>query len=216
MNKRHFARIATLLSLGLVLMLAFSLPARGAFAQTVRGPKSAGALAVKGSKLVDKRGKAIQLRGVSTHGLAWFPSYVNDACFRQLRTKWGANVVRLAMYTQEYGGYCSGGNKKELLALVKKGVRLAAQNDLYAIVDWHILSDGNPNTHVSEAKSFFANVSKTFAKSTNVIYEICNEPNGSTTWSDIKRYAKKVIPVIRKNDPDAVIIVGTPTWSQEV
>lgn len=216
MDKRRFARIATLISLGLVLMLALCLPARGAYAQTVRGPKSAGALAVKGSKLVDKSGKAIQLRGVSTHGLAWFPSYVNDACFRQLRTKWGANVVRLAMYTQEYGGYCSGGNKKELLSLVKKGVRLAAQNDLYAIVDWHILSDGDPNTHVSEAKSFFANVSKTFAKSTNVIYEICNEPNDSTTWSDIKRYAKKVIPVIRKNDPDAVIIVGTPTWSQEV
>ncbi|MBO7674909.1 MAG: cellulase family glycosylhydrolase [Atopobiaceae bacterium] len=216
MDKRRLARIAAFLPLALVIALMTSLPARGAYAQTVRGPKSAGALAVKGSKLVDKNGKAIQLKGVSTHGLAWFPSYVNDACFKQLRTKWGANVVRLAMYTQEYGGYCSGGNKKDLLALVKKGVKLAAQNDLYAIVDWHILSDGNPNTHVSEAKSFFSNVSKTFAKNTNVIYEICNEPNGSTTWSDIKKYAKKVIPVIRKNDPDAVIIVGTPTWSQEV
>ena len=70
----------------------------------VRGPKSAGALAVKAGKLVDKRGKAIQLRGVSTHGLAWYPDYVNNDCFRQLRTTCGANVVRLAMYTEEYGG----------------------------------------------------------------------------------------------------------------
>ena len=32
----------------------------------------------------------------------------------------------------------------------------------------------------------------------------------------IKRYANEVIPVIRQNDSDAVIIVGTPTWSQEI
>lgn len=183
---------------------------------TVRGPKSAGTPAIKNGKLVDKRGKPIQLRGVSTHGLAWFPQYVNDSCFRQLRTKWGANVVRLALYTQEYGGYCSGGNKSDLLALVKEGVRLATKNDLYVIVDWHILSDGDPNTHVKQAKSFFKKISAEFKDNNNVLYEICNEPNGSTSWNDIKRYAKKVIPTIRKNSPNAVVLVGTPTWSQEI
>ena len=181
-----------------------------------RGPKSAGALRVKGNKLVDKKGKAIQLKGVSTHGLAWYPGYVNNACFRQLRTKWHANVVRLALYTEEYGGYCAGGDQTDLLNLVKKGVRLATKNDLYVIVDWHILQDGDPNMHVADAKRFFSKVSSTFKSNNNVIYEICNEPNGGTTWSQIKRYAKKVIPVIRKNDPDAVVLVGTPTWSQEI
>ncbi|MDO4796638.1 MAG: cellulase family glycosylhydrolase [Coriobacteriales bacterium] len=181
-----------------------------------RGPNSAGALRVSGNRLVDKNGTPIQLRGVSTHGLAWYPDYVNDACFRQLRSEWNANVVRLTMYTAEYGGYCSGGNKGELTELVKKGVRLAANNDLYAIVDWHILSDNNPNMHVAEAKAFFADISSTFRNNTNVLYEICNEPNGGTSWNDIKQYANQVIPVIRKNDPDAVIIVGTPTWSQEI
>lgn len=180
------------------------------------GPSSAGALRVSGNRLVDKNGTAIQLRGISTHGLAWFPGYINDACFRQLRSEWNANVVRLAMYTAESGGYCTGGNRGELTELVKKGVRLATSNDLYAIVDWHILSDNNPNMHVSEAKTFFNDISSTFANNTNVLYEICNEPNGGTSWNDIKKYANQVIPVIRKNDPDAVIIVGTPTWSQEV
>ncbi len=183
---------------------------------TSRGPASAGALSVKGSQLVDKGGKPIQLTGISTHGLAWYPAYVNDACFHQLRNEWNANVVRLAMYTEEYGGYCTGANKSDLVSLVKNGVRLATSNDLYAIVDWHILSDGNPLRHVDEAKSFFADVSSTFRNNVNVIYEICNEPNGGTSWNDIKSYANQIIPVIRKNDPDAVIIVGTPTWSQEV
>ena len=57
---------------------------------------------------------------------------------------------------------------------------------------------------------------KEFDQISNVLYEICNEPNGGTTWSDIKGYAEAVIPVIRANDKDAIIIVGTPTWSQDV
>ena len=184
--------------------------------KVLRGPKKAGALSVKNGKLVDKNGKAIQLRGISTHGLAWFGQYVNDECFSQIRKDWGANVVRLAMYTQEYGGYCSGGNKKDLRSLVKRGVAFAKKNDLYVIVDWHILSDGSPLTHANEAKAFFKQMSSALKGYDNVIYEICNEPNGGTSWSDIKRYAKKVIPAIRANDKDAVVLVGTPTWSQEI
>ena len=59
-------------------------------------------------------------------------------------------------------------------------------------------------------------MSETYANNTNVIYEICNEPNGYATWDSVKAYAKEIIPVIRANDPDAVIIVGTPTWSQDI
>lgn len=178
----------------------------------------AGALHVEDTTLRDENGKVVQLRGVSTHGLSWFPEYVNDKCFKELHDKWGANVVRLAMYTEEYNGYCSGdsANKKALKKLVKRGVKLAKKHDMYVIIDWHILSDGNPKKHQKAAKAFFKDMSKTFADYTNVLYEICNEPNGGTDWKTIKSYAKSIIPVIRENDEDAVIIVGTPTWSQEV
>ncbi len=49
-----------------------------------------------------------------------------------------------------------------------------------------------------------------------MIYEICNEPNNGTSWKEIKSYAKSVISTIRENDKKAVIVVGTPTWSQDV
>lgn len=179
---------------------------------------SAGRLHVKGTKLVDKKGHEVQLRGVSTHGLSWYPQYVNDKCFAQLHDKWGANVVRLAMYTEEYNGYCSGDakNRSDLKKLIKKGVKLAKKHKMYVIVDWHILSDGNPNSHKKEAKAFFREMSKEFNGYNNVIYEICNEPNNGTSWKEIKSYAKSVISTIRKNDKKAVIVVGTPTWSQDV
>ncbi|MGN0114180.1 MAG: glycoside hydrolase family 5 protein, partial [Acutalibacteraceae bacterium] len=79
-----------------------------------------------------------------------------------------------------------------------------------------ILSDSNPNQNKSAAKSFFTKMSQKYQSYDNVIYEICNEPNGGTTWSQIKSYADEIIAVIRKYDKDAIIIVGTPTWSQDV
>ncbi len=183
----------------------------------VARPSKNGALQEIGSHVADAAGKYVQLRGISTHGLSWYPEYVNQACFNDL-SSWGANVVRLAMYTEEYNGYCVGGssNQTALKNLIRQGVQYASNADMYVIIDWHILSDGDPTTHQSEAAAFFAEMSKDLAQYNNVLYEICNEPNGGTSWSTIKAYAENIIPIIRANDPDAVVIVGTPNWSQEV
>ena len=175
-----------------------------------------GKLHVEGSHLLDSSGNVYQMRGISTHGIAWYPDYVNEDAFATIRDSWRGDAVRLAMYTQEYNGYCSGGNQTELKNLIDRGVQAAADLGMYVIIDWHILSDGNPQTHQSEAIDFFREMSAKYASYGNVLYEICNEPNGGTSWDQIKAYAGAVIPVIRENAPDAVIIVGTPTWSQDV
>ncbi len=177
-----------------------------------------GKLSVKGTDIVDMNGDKYQLKGVSTHGITWFPDYVNKEAFETLRDDWGANLIRLAMYTDtgDSYGYCSGGDKDEILALVDKGVSAATELGMYVIVDWHILSDSDPNNHIDDAKEFFDKVSKKYAAQENVIYEICNEPNGGTQWSSVKSYAETIIPVIKANDKDALIIVGTPNWSQDV
>lgn len=177
-----------------------------------------GQLSVKNGQLVDKNGKGYQLRGMSTHGLTWFPEFVNESAFKTLRDDWNTNVVRLAMYVDEWGnGQCYMGNKSGSLELLEKGVDICIKLDMYVIIDWHVLNPGDPSKYTDEAKSFFETVSKRYAKYPNVIYEICNEPNGGASWSgNIKPYAEKIIPVIRKNAPNSVIIVGTPTWSQEI
>lgn len=179
-------------------------------------PAVTGALHVEGTQLVGSDGTAVQLKGISTHGLAWFPQYVNEECFRQLHDEWKVNVIRLAMYTAESGGYCTDGDKEALKNLIYKGVQYATKQDMYVIIDWHILSDNDPNVNKDEAKIFFEEMSQRYADADNVIYEICNEPNGGTAWQEIKTYAEEIIPVIRANDEDAVILVGTPNWSQFV
>lgn len=175
-----------------------------------------GALHVENGKLTDADGNTVQLYGMSTHGIAWFPQYINYDSLRTLRDDWNTNCIRLAMYTEEYGGYCAGGDKEQLKQLVKDGVSYATELGMYVIVDWHILSDCDPNQNKDEAIAFFREMAEVFADNDNVLYEICNEPNGGTSWDSIKSYAEEVIPVIRAQKPDAVILVGTPTWSQEI
>ena len=61
-------------------------------------------LKVKGIKLTDETGEAVQLRGISTLGLR-YPEYITRESFETFRDEWGANTIRLAMYTDESGGY---------------------------------------------------------------------------------------------------------------
>lgn len=175
-----------------------------------------GVLQVEGTGLVDEKGERYPLQGMSTHGIAWFPQYIDREAFRTLRDDWGTNCVRLAMYTEEYGGYCSGGDKEALKDLLDKGVTYASELGMYAVVDWHILSDGDPGLHQQEAVAFFDEMAERWKDRGNVLYEICNEPDSGTDWEKIRSYAQAVIVAIRRHDPDAVVIVGTPTWSQEI
>ena len=121
-------------------------------------------LRVQGTKIVTSKGKTVNLRGVSTHGIAWFPQYVNKKAFHSFR-KMGANTIRLALYSDPGAGY-----QKSLYSKVEEGVKAATDLGMYVILDWHILSDGNPKTNQSKAKEFFTYFSKKYAAQTNVIY----------------------------------------------
>ena len=202
--------LAWLMTVVLVLSVVTVLtPAKEAEAAAATAVSTHGKLAVKGTQLVDKNGQPFQIHGVSTHGLQWFGQYNNKAAYQTLRDDWGANAIRLAMYVDE-GGYYSdrNGMKKK----VTDGVQYATELGMYAIIDWHLLNV-NPKNYTSEARSFFKEMAQKYKNYDNVIYEICNEPS-NCPWSDIKSYATEVIQTIRAYDKDAIIIVGTPTWSQ--
>ena len=86
-----------------------------------------GRLRVKGTKLVDKKGKAVQLRGISSHGINWDVGepFVNEKALRNLRDEWGVNCFRVAMYTEDYNGYCvtDTASRKKLLAKIDTAVK---------------------------------------------------------------------------------------------
>nr|AKN19928.1 endocellulase [Deinococcus cellulosilyticus] len=191
-----------------------------------RKPSQAGALQLVQQDcmvtLADSSGKPIQLRGMSTHGLQWYPEIVNDNAFKALANDWGSNVFRLALYVGE-GGYAT---KPELKQKVIEGIDFAIANDMYVIVDWHVHAPGDPNADVyTNAKplEFFKSIAQKYPNNKHIIYEVANEPNPGQApgvsndaegWKKIKSYAEPIIKMLRDLGNKNIVIVGTPNWSQ--
>ncbi|MBN6039420.1 glycoside hydrolase family 5 protein [Amycolatopsis sp. 195334CR] len=167
-----------------------------------------GQLKVCGLQLCNQYGKPIQLRGMSTHGIQWYAQCVKTASLDALANDWKADVLRISMYIQE-GGYES--DPAKFTNLVNNYIEEATKRGMYALVDWHQLSPGDPNYNLGRAKTFFTEIAKRHKDKTNIIYDIANEPNG-VSWAGIKSYAEQMIPVIRAQDPDGVVLVGTHGW----
>ena len=173
-----------------------------------------GALTVDGIHIKDSNNEVFQLRGVSTHGIQWFKEYTCTETFKGLRDNFKINAIRLALYADDESMYPE--NQDTYTKILEDAISNATSLGLYVIVDWHILADGNPMTNEDDANTFFKYFSTKYQNYPNIIFEICNEPNGSeANWDDaIKPYADKIISTIRTNSPTSIVIVGTPKWCQ--
>jgi len=204
MQKRHLFSKAFL---PLLLTLLFSTVV---FAQTTPVAQY-GRLKVVNNHLCDAAGHSVQLRGMSSHGLQWYGwgNCVTEASLDALAYDWQSGIFRIAMYVDE-GAYKTDpeGYKTMIDTLVDE----ALERGLYVILDWHILSPGDPWENIDAAREFFSYMSARHGKKGHVLYEICNEPNG-VSWDRIRSYAEEIIPLIRANDSEGIIIVGTPAWS---
>jgi hypothetical protein len=169
-----------------------------------------GKLKVSGNQLVNECGNPVQLRGVSSHGLQYYPNCHPTAAFDFAAGAMGADVYRIAMYVDE-NGYLS--NPSSFTSTVDTMVDQIGSRGMYAIIDWHMLTPGDPNAHTNDAITFWTHEATQHKGKNYVIYEICNEPNG-VNWATVKTYADTIIPKIRAIDPDTIIICGTPNWSQ--
>lgn len=205
MKKRNLFRLSLLVMM--VMMVVASVAAEEPVVSNA--VNNNGRLQVLNGQLCNEKGKPVQLKGVSSHGINYCMFTRNTIKF--LVRDWDITVVRAAMYTSAY---------LQNPDLMKERVRLlvdkAIEHGIYVIIDWHILRDGNPNKHRELAKAFFEEMATAYGKYPNIIYEICNEPNGVSWDEEIKPYAEYIIPAIRAIDPHNVIIVGTDTWSQGV
>ncbi len=194
---------------------------QGSYNLSAQSPLAAnGKLSVSGTQLVNKNGTAIQLRGMSTHGTQWYTEDYNFNSLSVLVNKWGIDVFRIAMYPSDKPDATKNsyeGNPTFWKGYVDNLVDICGTLGVYSIIDWHVLTPGDPNdpTYLPMAKEFWDYMSKKHAGKNQVMYEICNEPNG-VTWATVKAYANIIIPIIRANDPNSIIIVGSPTWSSDV
>ncbi|MBP5634343.1 glycoside hydrolase family 5 protein [Candidatus Saccharibacteria bacterium] len=175
-----------------------------------------GRLHVDGARILNRHNEEVQLKGISTQGIQWFGDLYNQTSIAEIKKEFSINVFRIAMYVRpEDGGFVANrALKDKVIELADAAIEL----DMYAIIDWHVLNEYTPLTYQAEALEFFGEMSAKYGETPNVIFEICNEPNGrEITWKDhIKPYAEQVVAKIRKNAPESLIIVGTPEWSKDI
>lgn len=174
-----------------------------------------GQLQVIGSQLCGENGEPVQLRGMFAPVLD--NEFINRAAFQAMAYDWKCDAIRLGIDAGS-SSFENFNGSQEHRNQIYKGIDLAIETGMYVIIDWHQLNPGNPNDpSYSGVDAFFDDISKKYAGCPNIIYEICNEPNGNITWdNDIKPYAERLRNVIRKNEPNNIIIIGTGTWSQDV
>ncbi|WP_299895177.1 cellulase family glycosylhydrolase [uncultured Aquimarina sp.] len=175
-----------------------------------------GQLKVEGGKIKDKCNRNTQLKGMSYFWHQWEGSeYWNGNIVKWLRDDWKVEIVRAAMGVRGSGGdYIDDpiGSVNKVRAVVDAAI----EHGIYVIIDFH----AHPN-YKNQAKTFFRQMSQEYGAYPNIIYEIWNEPigdygNSVGTWNEIKSYAREVIAEIRANDPNNIIVVGTPFYSQRV
>ncbi|WP_437933292.1 glycoside hydrolase family 5 protein [Sorangium sp. So ce341] len=179
------------------------------YAASTRPVDVHGRLQIVGKELRNQNNAPVQLRGMSLFWSQWGGSFYNANVVNSIADSWGATVVRAAMGV-ESGGYLT--NPTAEKNRVKTVVDAAIARGIYVIIDWH---DHSAQDHKEQAKAFFREMAQTYGNQPNVLFEIYNEPDNEP-WSTIKPYAIEVINTIRSAGSNNVIIVGTPTWSQDV
>jgi aryl-phospho-beta-D-glucosidase BglC (GH1 family) len=176
-----------------------------------------GAISVKGNQIVGSDGKALSLAGPS---LFWSNSgwegdehrYYNAEVVSYVQKQWNAGIIRAAIGADKKGGYQA--DPKENYARLQRVMDAAIAEGMYVIVDFH---SHDAHLYPDVAVEFFEKVATQYGKYPNVIYEIYNEPLNTADWvKQVKPYSEKVISKIRAIDPDNLIVVGSPTWSQDV
>lgn len=169
-----------------------------------------GQLRLIGTQLSDKNGNAVQLKGMSSHWIAWYPQYINRNTIGWLVENKGMTLFRVSMGIEPEGHYLEEPefNKGKVIEAVDACIDLG----IYVIIDWH---DHNAHKHQAESKAFFEEMATRYGDTPNVIYEIYNEPE-QVSWSGVvKPYAQNIVGAIRSIDADNIIVVGTPQWCQK-
>ncbi|HET9954179.1 MAG TPA: glycoside hydrolase family 5 protein [Polyangiaceae bacterium] len=172
-----------------------------------------GKLSVSGSRLTDEKGQPVQLKGVSSMWLNW----ENDGYAESLdaltwmRDNWNISLIRAAMGISPGGAYLTNPDKAKTQVTTIVDNAIAA--GVYVIVDWHSHEALNEQ---AKAVEFFTEMAQKYVGVPNVIFETFNEPLGVDWSTQLKPYHEAIVSAVRAIDPDRILILGTPHWSQDV
>ena len=174
-------------------------------------------LHTEGRHIKDPRGNVVVLRGVALADLHDVDTERQGMSVQSLLalltdTGFHTRIVRFTVFPERW----LADPETYLAKFLLPAVEAAASLGLYAIVDWHEISDVDPVSERTQA--FWTRVAPVFANYSNVLYELFNEPVNmdDPSWQRWKQQAQPWVDLIRREAPDNIILIGGPFWSQQI
>jgi hypothetical protein len=176
-------------------------------------------LHVEGRYLKDPAGNVVVLRGVALADLREVnqrdsSAHVNEVVTRVSDADAGfhAKVVRFTVYPEIWLPEPELYFAEHLLPAVEHATSLG----LYVIIDWHEIAD--VEAVAERTAGFWRFMAPRFACSSNILYELFNEPMNIETpsWQAWKARAQPWLDQIRRDAPNNVVLIGGPVWSQQI
>jgi len=148
--------------------------------------------------------------------------------FKIIKKDWQANLVRFSIHPGAYKK-----NNKVLKKILQKEIKAARENNLFVIVDWHVI--GFPNgwykpqlsgrsyysydSNFNTAKDFWKYMAVKYRDDRGIIFELWNEPakkGEQVDWRDIRPYLERLHDIIRSNGAKNVILAAGGHWAYDL
>lgn len=190
-------------------------------------------LSVKGAKVVDEKGEVFVLRGVNIADPAKlaYNGRWDERIFNEIAA-WGANVVRIPVHPL---GWKREG-KEWYFARIDEAVHWANANNLYLILDWHVIGNLQSNlyqhpmyvTDMDETREFWQSVALRYrGVPTIAVYELINEPThdfigngaeslGKASWEGLRDIHEELIDLIYVYDQRVIPLVAGFNWAYDL
>jgi hypothetical protein len=202
-------------------------------------------LYVEGNKIKDPNGDTIVLRGLSMNdlGATYYYYGIETLIDRITNTSdpngnspgWYPRILRIPVCPHDSDLYSSSPltfepnfdpndsndpntiNNEEFYTLLRTTVDYCAEKNLYAIIDWHVMT--NTYDELDDTNSFWSYIAPLFADDTHVFFELFNEPinPGATEaqrWESCRNDMQTWVDIIRASAPHNLILVGSPSYDQ--
>ena len=180
--------------------------------------KGQGKLHKDGKYVKNEKNEIVSINGVGLFHLLDYGYMYNEDTLKALKY-WGVNCIRIPAYLD----YRVSSSTSYTITPSERGLKtafdehmeemdriidIATKEGLYCMVDFHILGEnGDINQYYDMAEKFFTHFGTKYGNQNNIIWELANEPYGTTVES-LAKYVKKIEEVVKKYDNNPVMISG--------
>ena len=184
-------------------------------------------LSTEDNWIVDPDGNKIVLRGVNIDDPLWADYYDDRSSIEKVRMAtsgdWFARVIRVPCSNKHIADEADGDVEWYAEQYMDPIVDETEERGVYVVLDWHEADDWDDPSIQDAIETFWDVVAPRYADRDHVLYELFNEPVGSSesssldsieTWKDWRETAQPWVDSIRADAPETPIIIGSPRWSQ--